>query len=253
MISKKVPQAAVAYCYELWKQHPFVFKITRSRSSKLGDYRFDPKNGSHTVTVNHDLSAYQFLITYIHEVAHRVAHRHRSGLKPHGPEWKSTFRNLILPILTPDVFPDDVLRVLARHMRNPKASTAGDPILVKVLAQYDENQKDLLTINDLAIGAEFIFRKRAFRKLEKKRTRVLCKDLENGKKYLIAGIAEIKSMGEVKESNYSLLRDIQEGKKFKFKNRIFRKVEKKRTRSLCLDLDQRAMYSIPESMEVEFI
>lgn len=241
---------AVDYCCELWQQYPFSFQLTRNRVSKLGDYRFDPRNGSHTVTVNNGLNSYQFLITYVHEVAHRVAHKHRSRQKPHGLEWKKTFRDLMLPLLNPAVFPDDILRILAGHMRNPKASTAGDPQLVKVLATYDEGNETAFTLGDIPSGNEFTFRKIAFRKLETKRTRAVCLDLKNGKKYLIPEMAEVNPVGEIEKPVTLLLSDIEEGEVFRFKKKTFKKIEKKRSRSLCLDLESRSLYSIPESVEV---
>lgn len=250
VLSNYIPATAVDYCYDLWQQYPFHFKLRKSRVSKLGDYSYDPRDDSHTITVNADLNTYQFLITYVHEVAHRVVHKHRSRQKPHGIEWKTTFRDLMLPVLSREVFPNDVLQVLARHMRNPKASTAGDPALVKVLAAYDEGNSDAFTLEDVPLGDEFVFRGRAFRKLEKKRTRALCLDLKNKKKYLIPEMADISPMGEIKKQVVLLLSQVLEGQEFVFKGRTFRKMERKRSRSICLDLDNRALYSIPESIEV---
>lgn len=187
----KVPEAAMEYCIKLWELYPFQFKLNRKRLSKLGDYRYEPQNQSHTVTVNSDLNLYQFLITYIHEVAHRVVHKPRSRQLPHGTHWKSKFQELILPMLNPEIFPDDVLRVLAKHMKNPKASTAADPKLVKVLARYDVNTESQPILESIVLGEEFFLRKRKFRKLEVKRTRALCLDLTNNRRYLISQIAEV--------------------------------------------------------------
>jgi predicted protein tyrosine phosphatase len=250
VLDKHLPENAVDYCHQLWQQYPFHFKLSKKRSSKLGDYRYDPRDQSHTVTVNADLNPYQFLITYVHEVAHRVAHKHRSRQKPHGPEWKSKFRELMLPVLRPEIFPDELLRTLARHMRNPKASTAGDPALVKVLAGYDEGSEAIFTLGDLPLGEEFLFRKRAFRKLEKKRTRSVCLDLVNNKKYLIPEMAAIAPAGEIVKPVRLLLSSLEAGQEFTFKQRPFRKLEIKGKRSLCLDLSDNTVYSIPESMEV---
>jgi len=190
----KIPEAAIEYCIKLWELYPFQFKVNRKRLSKLGDYRYNPREQSHTVTVNVDLNSYQFLITYIHEVAHRVVHKPRSRQLPHGTQWKNKFQELMLPMLNPSIFPDDVLRVLAKHMKNPKASTAADPKLVKVLAQYDTNLTLKPILESVVIGEEFFLRKRKFRKLEVKRTRALCLDLANNKRYLISQIAEISSV-----------------------------------------------------------
>ena len=94
-------------------------------------------------------------------------------------------------MLRPEVFPEPVLRALAKHMKNPKASTAADPKLVKVLAQYDSNTTQLPTLESVINGEEFYLRKRKFRKLEVKRTRALCLDLVNNRRYLISQIAEV--------------------------------------------------------------
>ena len=258
LLSKKVPPAALDYCVGLWEQQPFHFKLRRKRVTKLGDYRYDPQDKSHTITVNHDLNQYQFLITYVHEVAHRVVHRPLSRQKPHGPHWKSKFRDLMLPLLNTAVFPEDVLRALARHMRNPKASTAGDPVLVSLLAQYDPKGSSMPTLAEVGLGVEFIFRKRAFKKLEKKRTRALCLDLSNQKKYLIPELAEVKilngspSLFQEEPIKPALtLKQVAQGQEFVFRKRTFRKLEKKRTRAVCLDLGNQQRYLISERAEVE--
>ena len=194
-LTDKVPSEALSYCVQLWVDFPFQFKLSRSRSSKLGDYRFDPRNGDHIVTVNTDLNPYQFLVTFVHEVAHRKVHRSRSGQKPHGPEWKQTFQNLMLPLLRPDVFPDDILRVLARHMKNPKASTAADPMLLRVISNYDLEKYAGPTLAEISVGDEFVFRERAFKKLQAKRTRALCLDLGNQRKYLIPMLVQVEVLG----------------------------------------------------------
>ena len=189
-LAKKVPFAALDYCVALWEEYPFHFKVVKKRATKLGDYCYDRRDKSHTITVNHDLNPYQFLITYVHEVAHRAVHHCRQ--KPHGIYWQMKFRNLMSPLLKPAVFPEDVLEVLTRHMRNPKASTAADPALARILSRYDSEGSNLPTLAEVAVGGEFVFRERAFKKLEKKRTRAVCLDISNRKKYLISEVAEVK-------------------------------------------------------------
>lgn len=188
----KVPPSALDYCHQLWLEFPFDFKLSKSRSSKLGDYRFDPRIKSHTVTLNLDLNPYQFLITYVHEVAHRVVHKAGGRQKPHGIEWKTCFQRLMLPLLRPEVFPDDILRALAKHMKNPKASSAADPALMGVLSKYDETHTSGHVLKDLQLDTAFSFRKRIFKKLQEKRTRAVCLELKTGRRYLIPMVAEVE-------------------------------------------------------------
>ena len=75
-------------------------------------------------------------------------------------------------------------------MRNPKAAASSDPVLWQLLREYDLDN-DQITINELSVGAEFIFKKKLFIKVEKRRTRVLCKEKKTGRMYLIPGIASV--------------------------------------------------------------
>ena len=174
-LAGRIPDKALAYAVQLYEEKPFGFKLSRARSSKLGDFRYDPRNGALQVTVNLNLNEYQFLITYIHEVAHRYVFDPKRRVKPHGKEWKTQFQRLMLPVLNTDVFPDDVLRVLARHMKNPKASTAADPALVQVLAKYSLEHKAGRTLKDLPTASIFEFRGKSYKKLQEKRTRAFVK------------------------------------------------------------------------------
>jgi hypothetical protein len=191
---KYLPEASVPYCFHLWKEKPFNFFVTKERLTKLGDFRFRKDRKLQTISINHNLNPYQFLITFIHEVAHyRAFEDHGLGIRPHGGEWKSTFRNLMLPLLSEKVFPKDILMALNRHFRNPKASTGSDLFLSKTLKSYDKNEsngKSLLV--DLPKGEVFELQGRKFQKEQIRRTRILCAELDTGRKYLISAHAEVK-------------------------------------------------------------
>jgi hypothetical protein len=195
-LKNRVPDKALPYCCSLWEEEPFHLAITRSRSSKLGDFRYRADLAVQKITIYHDLNIYQFLITYIHEVAHhRVFSKYGSAKKPHGQEWKRTFRQLMMPVLNDGVFPRDILIPLRLHMANPKASTGADYFLMKELKKYDSKETidGAILLGDLKIGSRFELRRRVFEKLETRRTRVLCKELSSGKRYLISSHAEVVS------------------------------------------------------------
>ena len=113
-----IPENSVNNLTKLVSPYKVVITITKDRNSKLGDYRF-VRSGYHQITINGGLNPYQFLITLVHEISHMITFvKYGINIKPHGKEWK--FKHAILPFLTLDVFPDDVLRVLSKHMKNQK-------------------------------------------------------------------------------------------------------------------------------------
>jgi SprT protein len=188
-----VPENAVHYCLDLWTSIPFHFKVARKRNTKLGDYRHDRRNASHTITINHDLNSYSFLITYIHEVAHLLTtERSRRKVSPHGTEWRANFKELMEPVLTDLIFPTDVLGPLQKHMKNPKASTYADPKLVSALRKYDRHGDDLIPLSALEEGDIFEFNQRVYKKLNLRRTRVMCQESASSRKYLISKMALVR-------------------------------------------------------------
>lgn len=195
ILSQKLPSTAVNYAVELWEKKPFLFQITTTRKSKLGDFRYRRDRSVQTITINSDLNPYQFLLTYIHEVAHLHAFvRFGIEITPHGAEWKSTFQQLMIPILSNNYFPIDLLIPLRKHMKNPKASSASDLFLMKEMSKYDEKNINLeiVFLSDIKPGSRFMLSGREFEKGETRRTRVLCQEVSSGKKYLIAQLAKVK-------------------------------------------------------------
>ena len=192
IFEKHMPEASVDYCYQLWQEFNFNFKISRKRNSKLGDYKFDPRSGEHSISVNENLNVYSFLITYVHEVAHLIVQlKYKGRVQAHGREWKSAFKKLMYALLNDKVFPSDLLGVLAQHMKNPKASSTSDRSLQLALNAYDPPSNEIL-LKDLDQGDKFLFNKRTFQKIELRRTRSLCLCLDNSRKYLISDTAAVK-------------------------------------------------------------
>lgn len=192
LFENHLPEKAVDYCYSLWVKSAFNFEIARKRQSKYGDYRYDPISRSHTISVNHDLNPYAFLVTYVHEVAHLYTYeKHQRNAAPHGAEWKMEFKRLMLPMLREDIFPMDVLGPLAQHMKNPKATSTSDKALFLALRNHDKNKSGLL-LKEVDNGNKFLFNQKVYRKIEVRRTRSLCELTTNNKKYLISETALVQ-------------------------------------------------------------
>lgn len=184
-LQKHIPEQTVEYCIQLWQEHPFKFKLRKARQSKVGD--FTCKHGeTPQITVNNDLHPFLFLITYVHEVAHHHVHlRYGRKAEAHGEEWKDTFRELLAPVMNPDVFPDNILRGLIRHMGNPKASTFSDPEMTELLRSVDAKWSKQTLLSEIPEGSIFGLHGKWFRKGELQRTRVLCVEVKTKRKFLV--------------------------------------------------------------------
>ncbi len=192
ILEKHVPQAAVEYCFKLWQDQPFSFKISRTRSSCFGNYVF--RDGQHKITVNHDLHHFAFLITYIHEIAHQRAwlDKSRRKIEPHGKEWKKKFQELMIPMLNSDVFPKKILVPLAQYMQNPAASSVSFAPLSEALRSFDNLDENEVSLSEIPDNQWFMFRNITFQKLELRRTRVLCLEKNSKKRYTILATARVK-------------------------------------------------------------
>lgn len=187
-----VPEAAVPYCLHLYESLSFEFKIKKARRTKFGDYRLDRISGHQTITINNDLNPYAFLITYLHEVAHLQTFQNFGGnVAPHGKEWKSSFRDVSVPVLKQQVFPLEIQSQVMNYLTNPKASSCSDPVLYELLKSYDP-ASDTVFLKSLTPGQAFLFNSKKYIYLEKKRTRMVCKQADTNKKYLINQLAEVE-------------------------------------------------------------
>ncbi len=184
-LQQHIPASAVEYCFNLWLKYKFVFKLRKARITKAGDFTF--RSGqTPRITVNSDLHPHSFLITYVHEVAHLEAHSifgHR--VEAHGDQWKKTFQQLMIPVLTAEIFPPRLLAVLKRHMTNPKASSFSDSELTAALRKFDGNQASVILLSQLPEGSVFGLHGRWFKKGKLKRTRVMCREVNTKRDYLV--------------------------------------------------------------------
>lgn len=195
ILQQHLPEKSVAYCYQLWKDQPFTLKIAKSRLTKVGDFTSRRNRERPQITLNHDLNPYTFLITYIHEVAHlHVFIAIGPRAEAHGEHWKNAFQNLMQPLFSLDIFPDTVLIPLMDHMVNPKASQFADVVLTKALRNFDTHAREAIVLSELPEGSTFELRGRHFIKGKLKRTRVLCKELNSKRQYLVPAEAHVNNV-----------------------------------------------------------
>jgi hypothetical protein len=168
-------------------------KITRSRQSKLGDYRAPFKGKPHRISINHNLNPYSFLITLIHEFAHLTCwNLHNFRVKPHGEEWKREFKTLMMPWIEKNYFPDDVKQGLLNYMQNPAASSCTDLHLMRTLEKFDFAKQNQYTLESLEPGTEFKIKDgRIFTKGDQLRKRYRCIENKTRRIFLFNPLAKV--------------------------------------------------------------
>jgi hypothetical protein len=181
---EQVPLAALGQVTALFDQQEVQVQVVPNRVTRHGDYRRLP-GGTHIITINQGENPYRFLLTLIHELAHfRAFKDYGRGIKPHGIEWKNTFKRLMLPFLNPEIFPEILLKPLANYLKNPKASSDADLALTLALKSFDPaNEKKY--IFEIPEGQKFETEKgRQFIRGAKRSKKFMCTEVITGRVYL---------------------------------------------------------------------
>ena len=191
-LSRYIPEHAVKPVFELIVANQVHLKIVNERQTRHGDYR-KGLSGKHEITVNSNLNKYKFLITLIHEISHLVAfEKFGRNIKPHGSEWKYSFQRLMVPYIRPEIFPNHLLPLLARHFKNPTASSDTDATLALALKQFDQ-QNDKNYVFEIPYGSVFrIQNGKIFKKIAVRTKRFECLEMSSGKTYLFNPNAEVE-------------------------------------------------------------
>jgi SprT protein len=208
ILRKYIPEGSVDTIAQWIYQYNFKLKVKKSRASKIGDYMPPHSGKNHTITVNHDLNPYAFLVTLIHEVAHLVTwEKYKGRVSPHGTEWKSEYSRLLNQFLQEDkrqpeeetVFPKEISHALHRHILRPKAASCSDLNLSRVLKKFDTDSGSLL-LERIAVGSVFRIlhasrtSTETFIKGEKRRTRYHCIHSRTRRAYLIHALCKVELM-----------------------------------------------------------
>ncbi len=198
VLEKYMPAPAVAHCSELIMHYKLHLHIEVERKDRLGDYHPHLGKGNR-ITINHNLNPYEFLLTFIHELAHHTAYKkYGNKHQPHGKEWKEEFKILMRPVVLRKYFPPVLESAIIKYMQNPAYTHTGNLLLTKAFQPYNIST-GLKLLDDLAEGAIFKIGLKGrikLRKGQKRRTYIQCEAVETGKKYLVhavAGVVEVST------------------------------------------------------------
>ncbi|MAZ93525.1 MAG: SprT-like domain-containing protein [Bacteroidales bacterium] len=195
LLVKYLPKYSVDEVMSLIIKYNIHLKITKRRNTKLGDYRPPVNSRQQKISINNNLNQYSFLITFIHEVAHlMVWEKYKNSVFPHGKEWKHQFKSCLKPFLRKDIFPDDLLHVLDKNFNNPRATSAANIELTRILNKYDNPTNEIFLEQILENTMFQTPNGKIFIKGKKRRTRYICVSTNNNRKYLFHPLAPVSKV-----------------------------------------------------------
>jgi hypothetical protein len=188
ILEKFIPKNANFFLRQ-WIEHKHIlFRITRERDSKLGDYQ-RLGDGSHKISINSTLSPDLFFFVLTHELAHLIA-RETFGYKilPHGEEWKSIYRKMLLESIS--AYPEDLQPLIFRFSKSPKANFMASTEMVHYF--FKEKQKtEEVFLFELEIGHDFLYKNQKFKIFDRRKKNYLCKNLVNQKIFIFQPVASV--------------------------------------------------------------
>lgn len=167
------------------EEEGFALTLSNPRKSKLGDYRYNFRTKSHHITINIDLEPIYFLITYLHEVAHKMCcDQFKRKAQPHGKEWKALFVSLLWSAKHQIKLSDSDNEIMLNFISNPQAR----------FQKFTKND-NYLKLSDLKNDTVFELEDgKLFKLIIKRRTRYLCLNTLNNKEYTVLGNTAVKKI-----------------------------------------------------------
>lgn len=191
-LNEYLPEGTSGRVLEWFSNHRVLLRITRSRRSKLGDFRTGTTLSPPAISVNHNLNSYSFLITLLHEMAHaEVYFKYKRRQQPHGEAWKQAYRELAEPFLESGCLPENLCEAFRKYLVNPSASSTSNINLASVLRLFDHETDETL-ISEIPENAVFALPDgRMFKRGAKLRKRYRCECLSNRRVYLFSPLAPV--------------------------------------------------------------
>ena len=184
-----LPENALPYLRKWFAEEFIHIKITRGRSSKLGDYR-KKIDGTHEITINSTLEPQLFFFVLTHELAHLIAFENFGRrISPHGKEWKITFGKMIIESIS--VYKDDLQRILIPFSTSPKANFMSSTELVRYFHIKDEDAKEVF-VEELSPGDYFMYQRQKYQVEAHLKKNYLCKNMQTGRKYSFKPLAKVE-------------------------------------------------------------
>ncbi|WP_312076884.1 SprT-like domain-containing protein [Chryseobacterium sp.] len=189
-LEKYLPENCRPHLKKWFSEYTIHIKITRERSSKLGDYR-KMRDGSHEITINSTLQPELFFFVLTHELAHLIAfEKFGRRISPHGSEWKHTFREMLHESIA--VYSEELQPIIIHFSRSPKANFMASPELVKYFRFENEDDNEVF-VETIKKGEQFIYKNEKYLLEGLIKKNYLCVNLKTGRKYSFRPLARVQN------------------------------------------------------------
>lgn len=195
-LSKYIGISEACFIEKITQGQSFILKITKHRNTKFGDYKPSFKNNQPRITINGNLNKFSFIITLLHELAHfNTFKKSGSFVKPHGAEWKTEFKRLLNFAFDNQIFPKELKdEIINNYFINDDYSYTAHSNIINVIDKI-LNNINIKKLEDFQVNSNLLLKNgMKIKIIEKKRTRYLCKCINNNRMYYVQRMAEVVSI-----------------------------------------------------------
>ncbi len=197
VLSEYFPEGTIQQVSSFIETYAIQLKLTRSRITKLGDYRPSVNGNPHRISINGSLNPFVIYLVFLHELAHlKVWVKYKNQVSPHGKQWKEEFSGLLKYAVYHKLVPEELHQPLLAFSQNIKATFASAPQLWSLLKTYNKDDQTEITLEQIPDNTFFqAANGKVFKKEEKLRKRFRCYCLNNHRRYLFHPMAVVEPLG----------------------------------------------------------
>jgi hypothetical protein len=186
-----IPEGGIILVRKWISQDPVQLIISKPRSTKLGDFRPGQSGKPARISINQGLHPVECIITIAHEFAHAEIYRlYGRRVKPHGKEWKLTFREKLHEIVDIGILEKRYSDAIKSCYLDKRGFKQRCDQLSRIFG-LEKSGLNSIRLEDIPEGSEFVIGRKRLIKGARRRTRFECREKGTRRIYTVHSMAEI--------------------------------------------------------------